>query len=219
MKWELDDTTSDGIRFLFVGAGGLLVLRLLYAGVLMLMGVPEGDELGAAIAQFRNGYWISDADVLVTTTNSIGTRLALALSVTFVGALVAAILVHMLAKLAHKDAAHLSLFVLRASLVLALTWSVFASLLLPPSIVVLNMGGLTTTRRPALFGVLSLPWAVTETTYAWSTVQSISVEETEGGSTIYAVLHDERLPLTTGAKDDAKLQELAELIEARYLYP
>jgi len=218
MKVELDETTSDGIQFLLIGVGSLLVLRLLFAGVLMLMGVPDGDELAIAIAQFRNGYWISDTDVLVTSAGSIGTRLALAVCVPFIVAFLAAGIVYQLATLAGKESIGSWLFALRTTLAVVLAWSLFAALLLPPSSVTFNDAGFTTTERPALFGVLSLPWTSTTTTHPWSTVRSITVEDTEEGSTVTAIQYDgTRVRLAHGAKDDAVLPELARLIKVRYL--
>lgn len=215
MKWELDDTTSDGIQFLLVGTGGLLLLRLLYAGVLMLMGVPDGDELGAAIAQFRHGYWISDTDVLVTTASSVGTRLALAISVSFFAALFLAGAVYQLALLAGKETTRLWTSVLRIALIAALGWSLFAALLLPPSTATLNERGLTITQRPALFGVLSLPWTARTVTTSWSRVEAIEVLSLEDGHTVQAVTEDRVVNLCTGEQADA--ENLAQVIRKRYL--
>ncbi|MBL7950105.1 MAG: hypothetical protein JNM62_00180 [Flavobacteriales bacterium] len=215
MKWELDDTTSDGIQFLLVGTGSLLLLRLLYAGVLMLMGVPDGDELGAAIAEFRSGYWISDTDVLVSTSSSIGTRLALAVSSSLIMALLLAGAVYQLALLAGKETIRPWSTVLRIALVATLAWSLFAALLLPPCTATLNERGLTVTQRPALFGVLSLPWTARTVTTPWSAVEAIEVSSSEEGHTVQAATKDGTVNLYTG--EQAHAERLARGIRERYL--
>jgi hypothetical protein len=215
MKWELEDNTSDGIRFLLIGAGSLLVLRLCYSAVLMLLGVPDEDELGAAIAHFRSGYWIIATDVLVTVPSTIGTRLSLAFSTSLVFALFAAGLVYQLAMLLGKESINRWLLVLRTTLIAALVWSLFASLSLPPSTATLDARGISITRRTALFGTLSLPWSTHTVTTPWSAIKAVEVSFTEEGHIVEALTDDGALILCTGAKADA--ERLATAIRVRYL--
>lgn len=215
MSWELGDNTSDGIRFALVGAGSLLVLRLLHAGVLLLMEMPGGDELGASMAHFRVGYWISNTDVLVTTAHGIGTRLALGLSVSFVVALLAAGATYALARMVGKESGRLWLLVLRTALIVTLGWSLFAALLLPPSTATLSEHGLTITQRPALFGVLTLPGAARTETTPWSAIEAVEALPTAEGHSVRAVKKVGAVILCTGEQADA--EELARVISARYL--
>lgn len=215
MKWELDDNTSDGIRFLLIGAGSLLVLRLGYSAVLMLFDVPDEDDLGAAIAHFRSGYWISATDVLVTMPSTIGTRLSLAFSASVLFALFASGLVYQLSMLIGKESINRWLLVLRTTLVAALVWSLFASLLLPPSTATLDARGISITRRTTLFGTLSLPWRTHTSTTPWSAIEAVEVSFTEEGHTVEALTEDGSLTLCTGAQADA--ERLARAIRARYL--
>lgn len=215
MKWELDDNTSDGIRFLLIGAGSLLVLRLCYSGVLMLFDVPDGDELGAAIKRFRSGYWISASDVLVTVPSSIGTRLSLAFSASVVLALLASGLAYQLAILLGKDTINRWLMVLRTTLIATLAWSLFASLSLPPSTATLDAHGISISRRTALFGTLSLPWSTHTSTTPWSAIKAVEISYTEEGHTVEALTVDGALILCTGAQADA--ERLAAAIRKRFL--
>lgn len=217
MKWELDDNTSDGIRFLLIGAGILLVLRLCYSGVLMLLDGPDGDELGAAITQFRSGYWISASDVLVTGPSSIGTRLSLAFSASVVLALLASGLAYQLAILLGKERIDRWLMVLRTTLITALAWSLFAALSLPPTTASLQEQGIGINSRPSLFGVLSLPWRMHKATTPWSAVKAVVVSYTDEGHTVEALTEDGALILCTGEQADA--ERLAAAIRKRFLSP
>ena len=60
MKWTLGDNAVDGIRFVLVGAGSLLVLRLTYAGIHRALAGSGGDALATACAAFQHGYWTTD---------------------------------------------------------------------------------------------------------------------------------------------------------------
>lgn len=215
MKWELDDNTSDGIRFLLIGAGSLLLLRLCYSGVLMLLDGPDGDELGAAIKQFRHGYWISDVDVLVTGPSSIGARLSLALSASVVLALFASGVTYQVAILWGKESVGRWLMVLRVTLITALAWTLFAALSLPPNTATIHERGIAINSRPSLFGVISLPWRAQETNTPWSAVEAVVVSSAENGHTVEAWTKDGALILCTGAEADA--ERLAAAIRKRYL--
>lgn len=218
MKWELDDTTSDGIRFLLIGSGSLLLLRLAYSCVLLLTQTPSTAELQACIAEFRNGYLITDPKTLIRGGMSVGERLALALVLSMASGIAAGLLAYLVSKTWVVAA--------RLGLLLALLWFMYAALLLPPKKIVLGSEDLVQSTRPAVLGELSLPWPATETNYPWANVDRIALRSAvpslpEGISTEFleALVDDERIVLAS-AQDSTiapRLARLAGLIEASYL--
>lgn len=200
MKWELDDNTSDGIRFLLVGAGSLLVLRLLYGGVLQLISPTADDALAAACAHFHNGYWITDAHVVVQHTGGgIGARLALAVVLSIAAASALALVVFLLAKAMRGNALPWAVRTLRIALVIPFCWWLYASLMRPPACTRFDAEGIVLTRHASILGELSLPWRSTEVRYAWHDVESFTTNVTEGGMEVSAIISGHgTFPLTTG---------------------
>ena len=87
MRIRLDDNAQEAFQFLVLGAGGLLLMRVLYHGVEgTLLAPDETSPLEQAIAVFRDGYLLREHNLLVTGGSGIGGRLAMA----FLGAIAAA---------------------------------------------------------------------------------------------------------------------------------
>lgn len=224
MKWHLDDTTSDGIRFLLIGAGSLLGLRLLYTGILVLIASSETGELHASIAQFNNGYLLTGADLLVTGGLGLGVRIALATIVAFVCAACGAVVGALLGKIMKRSQLRMALSMARTVLALSLLWFVYAATMVPPAATRLTAQGMVRITRPALFGELSLPWPHSTTTVAWSAVDALEARSLVSSSSpaanmqiVEALSGGERIVLLTTEADPARTQRLAQLISATYL--
>lgn len=214
MKWELDDTTSDGIRFLLIGAGSLLLLRLGYVGLQHWMAPAPGDALATASLPFRQGYLLR-GPALVGGTSGVGVRLALALTLSVACALLCAAVLHVLARLAGRSASTWSTSGLRVSLALAFCWWIAAALLIPPHVARFDAEGLHITQRPAVLDLLSLPWSAATRTLPWSAVEAIEVSPSEDGTTVEAMTEDG--PWTLGSATPVDAEELAGLLRERYL--
>ena len=182
MKWELDDNTSDGIRFLLVGTGSLLVLRLAYAGIQRVLAPETTDALAMACAPFHHGYWLTHAHTQVQQTDGgIGTRLALAVTVTVVGALVLAGLVHVLTRVLGSANGTWTLRTLRLALIIPFCWWLYVALLVPPTQASIGPEGIELRQRANLLGELSLPWGGTSTTIPWNLIEAFAAEPANDG--------------------------------------
>jgi len=199
MKWELDDNTSDGIRFLLVGAGSLLVLRLAYAGVQRLLFPDNTDALAMACAPFHNGYWLAEAHTVVQQTDGgIGTRLALAVIVTVLVALLLAGLVHLLARLFGSSTGRWTLGTLRLALIIPFGWWLYAALMRPPVRANVDPEGIVLVREAAVLGELSLPWGRSNTAILWNSIEGIAAEPSAGGMELRLITKTGIAVLTQG---------------------
>ncbi len=218
MKWELDDTTSDGIRFLLIGSGSLLLLRLVYSGVLLLTQAPYTTELQACIAEFRNGYLITDPHMLIRGGMSVGERLALALVLSMASGIAAGLLAYLVSKTWVVAA--------RLGLLLALLWFMYAALLLPPKKTILGSEDLVQSTRPAVLGELSLPWPAVEVHHPWAGIETIQVRSVtsslpRGTSTVYAeALSGSEWIVLASTRDSSlgpRLATMADLLRSEHI--
>lgn len=173
MKWSLGDTTADGVRFLLLGAGALLVMRLLFAGFDHWLNAHPADELAAAIAPFRSGYLSTSTHKLVTDGGEVSTRLAMAIPSSIGAALLTALAIFLCCKVLRKPHQRATSLALRLTLVVALVWFMNAALFIPPRTVLINTQGLDLLTRPALFDRLSLPTPATREHLTWTQVDTI----------------------------------------------
>jgi hypothetical protein len=210
MKWELDDNTSDGIRFLLIGAGSLLVLRFCYSGVVKLLSAPPQGALAEACVHFQSGYWISDPHAVVLDGGAgIGTRLALTVMITVVVALALAGLTHLLTSTAKQSNGSWAVRLLRVALVVPFCWWLFAALTQPPTEVHFDSTGFSVQRRPALFGALSLPLPTDHTAYNWADFEAVSTTKVEQGAAVITSASEDTMILAVGGSEDAHSLALA----------
>lgn len=223
MKWHLDDTTSDGIRFLLIGAGSLFVLRLVYAGVQHLLLAPLTTDLAACIATFGNGYLLADSTTVVSGGMLVGERLALALVLMVVCTVLVGLIVAMVAKALGKAPTQAAVASARVMLIASGLWWCYAALFAPPRLVRITSDGLQRQQRPAVFGELSLPWIATETMVPWSAVDRVEARGAENGSDIdrshvvVEAFHGEGRLLITTTADTSHATRLAELITTEHI--
>jgi hypothetical protein len=210
MKWELDDNTSDGIRFLLIGAGSLLLLRLGYAGVVEMASGPPRDALAAACTHFQSGYWMNDPHTVVLDGGAaFGTRLALSIIITVVIALVLAGLAQLLTKRTGNGGGSWAVRLLRVALVVPFCWWLFASLTRPPIEVHFDSAGFSVARRSALFDRLSLPWPAQYEAYNWADFEKITTSEVERGMAVLAFTSEDTMILAVGGPEEARSLALA----------
>ncbi len=213
MKWELDDNTSDGIRFLLVGAGSLLVLRLLYNGVLHFAGPAADDALALACTPFHHGYWITDPHTVVLHAGGgIGTRLAMALAVSMLTAVVLAALAYVLTGTLWRKGGTWAIRTLRLTLILSLCWWLFAALARPAGYARFNAAGMELVDEAALLGQLSLPWPAARVRMNWTDVRDFTVQPVENGMAVNALTPQGAITLAGGDANDA--MELAGQLRA-----
>ncbi|HRF81607.1 MAG TPA: hypothetical protein PL070_16135 [Flavobacteriales bacterium] len=211
MKWELDDNTSDGIRFLLVGTGSLLVLRLAYAGIQRVLAPETTDALAMACTPFHHGYWLTNAHTLVQQTDGgIGTRLALGVTISVVVALVLAGLVHLLTRLFGSANGTWTLRTLRLAMIVPFCWWLYAALLVPPTQASIGPEGIVQRQRSNLLGELSLPWGSSSTTIPWNAIEAFAAKPADDGVELRVTTPTGSLVLAQGAAADveALVQEL-----------
>lgn len=173
MKPVLSDTTADAIRFLLLGAGVILLLRLLYAAIALWSASPLTADLPVAIAELRNGYLLNDPMTLVVGGSPVGTRLALAALLTGLCAVAIAILGALLARPLGFSPIRTAVTGARIALFVCGIWWFFAALVLPPRSVQVGTSELVRTVRPSVLGELSLPWSGTETRVGMDMIDGI----------------------------------------------
>ena len=206
MKWELGDNAVDGIRFVLVGAGSLLVLRLAYSGVLHALGGAEGDVLATVCTPFRSGYWTTDPYMVMGhTAGGVGSRLAMAMAVSMGVASALALAVYLLLRVQQGAAVRWAVGTMRTVLVVLVGWFLYAALMRPPAYTRFGTEALVLHQQASLFHELSLPWRSTETHHAWSQVRGFSTRTTTEGTEVVADItgHGEVL-LTSGTAAEAK---------------
>ncbi|MBL7938703.1 MAG: hypothetical protein JNL43_05015 [Flavobacteriales bacterium] len=163
MRLDLGDTTADAIRFLLLGLGVLLLLRLAYAGLELWMAPSMTLDLPVAIATFRNGYLLGDPTILVVGGSGVGTRLALSALLTALCTVVFGILGAGFGRLMGFSPVRSCVQVARTALFVTGAWWCYAALALPPRSVRIAPTELVRNVRPSVLGELSLPWPGTET--------------------------------------------------------
>ncbi len=200
MKWTLGDNAVDGIRFVLVGAGSLLVLRLTYAGIHRALAGSGGDALATACAAFQHGYWTTDPYMVVAgAPGGVGPRLALAMVVSVGAASVLAFAVYLTLRLARRAALPVAVGTMRAALLLFVGWSLYAALMLPPAYARFAPDGMVVHRQASLFHEVSLPWGSREARYAWDQVQGFEIRSmADGAQAVARLTAGSDVPLTTG---------------------
>ncbi|HQW07173.1 MAG: hypothetical protein IPH05_13880 [Flavobacteriales bacterium] len=230
MKWELDDTTSDGIRFLLVGAGSLFALRLAYVGILRWNQAAEPNSLEARVAEFQNGYWLADAHTLVTGHMAVGERMALAVVITAVLAALVAGVVYVIMRVLRRPAERAVVRTARIALVVGGAWFVYAALMVPASSIRLGSEALVQIDR-AHIAELSLPFTTNERTTPWATIDPVQVEERtddpSGNNVRYCItartngsvitLAEHRTETAGSDTEHLRMERLAETIRTTYL--
>lgn len=166
MKLHLGDTTADAIRFLLLGVGVVLVLRLAYAGLELWVAPPVTLYLPATIATFRNGYLLSDPMTLVVGGSGVGARLALSAVLTALCTLIFGVLGGGFGKVMGFSPVRSGVSVARTALFVTGAWWCYAALALPPRSVRIEPTELVRNVRPTVLGELSLPWPGSETRVA-----------------------------------------------------
>ena len=176
MRIGLDDNTRDALHFVLLGAGVLLVVRLLIAGVQLLLGTPLSADLPALIATFRNGYLVTDPSLLVSGGMDLPGRLAVAGVLAVCAGIGLAIPLMGIAYAMQRNVLRSALRGGRAGLLLAAAWGLYAALILPPTSASVRPQGLLITQRTALFSAVSLPWPAAEHMLPWARISAIEQE-------------------------------------------
>ncbi|MEO8590884.1 MAG: hypothetical protein ABI432_16020 [Flavobacteriales bacterium] len=172
MRIGLDENTRDALQFVLLGAGILLVLRLLVAGAGLLIDAPTGDP-DSIIATFRNGYLLGDPGVLVTGGMALPGRLAIAGLSALSGGLALAVVFALFARILRRDMRKSAVLGGRTGLLLVALWGLYASLLLPVRSAHISDEGITIKQRGTILDVLILPWRAEELTIPWNSITGI----------------------------------------------
>ncbi len=158
MGLQLGDNAKDGIRFLLLGGGALVLLRLLYAGLQLWIAPPLTADLPVAIRAFQNGYLIGDPMTLVVGGRDLPQRLALAVLLTMLTTVLVVLLGIGVARITRSSMLRGAVGSARWTLFVSGAWWFYAALALPPRTVQLTPSELVRTDRAALLNDLSLPW-------------------------------------------------------------
>lgn len=213
MKWDLDDTASDAVRFLLIGAGSLLLLRLGHMALQHAYVTVPTDALSQATTAFHQGYLIGQPDTVVVGGGGMGTRLALAFLAGCGSVLLPGGIAAWIARLLGRSTAGIWR-VARYLLLVSMGWWGFTALARPPITVRFDQDGFTRTERPALFGELSLPMPPTERQVSWSAVDAVKIAG-EGRELVATAGRDAIvLATTTAGERRAAIQDLADALPA-----
>lgn len=158
----LDDNTRDALHFVVLGAAVLLVLRLLVAGVVLLLDAQLTMDLAVSIAGFRNGFLLRDPTLLVSGGMELPGRLATAAIAAVCAGLCVALLFGAGARVLGGDVRRSALRGGRTGLVLVGAWCLFAVLFLPARSLRFEGDVITVIQRNALLDAISVPWPATE---------------------------------------------------------
>lgn len=201
MKLELGDNTTDGIRFLLVGAGSLLLLRLGHLGISHLLG-DEDDPLALACKPFQYGYWLGDAHTVANTDGGgVGARIALAIVVAVAMALVIGSLVYLVTRATGRSSA-MAVGAMRVVLVIALAWWLYAALALPHKHTRFTEEAIECTVRPRAIGALTWPWGAQRYTIPWNEVAAINTHAADDLTTVSVEHGAYYFVLATGSKEE-----------------
>lgn len=203
MKWELSDTTQDGIRFLLAGAGSLFLLRLGYLGISHLLGGAD-DALAMACKPFQYGYWLGGAHTVANTDGGgVGARIALAMVVAVVMALVIGLLVYLVARATGRSSS-MAVGTMRVVLVLALAWWLYAALAAPHKYTRFTAEGIERMVHPRAIGALTWPWGAQRYTIPWNEVAAINTHTKDDLSTVSVEHGAYHFTLATGSSEETK---------------
>lgn len=199
MRLGLDDNTRDALHFVLLGSGVMLLLRLVVAGIGLLVRSPPESDLAASIATFRNGYLLSDPDILVSGGMELPGRLAIAAIMCIAVGILAAILCALIARVVRSDVRTAALLGARGGSILALVWGLYAALLLPPKSARINADGITLIERGSLLDGISWPWPGHERSLPWSGMNAI--EQRSVAATISGCGSHEQVVLRIGTDE------------------
>jgi hypothetical protein len=167
---------AEALQFLLVAAGALLVLKLAHAGAERVLAPAPDDAIAQVAAPFRRGYLLRDAHALVTSGVGFSARGALALLVSLAGAAAGAILGRAVALLVRWDARTGARRGLRIGFMALGAFALFAALVWPPTVVLIDPEGIVVRERHSLLGIVGLPSVESEHRYDWRSV-GVAVSE------------------------------------------
>lgn len=202
----LHENAQEALQFLALGAGIILLLRLVALG-LGHLGAPADGELAAAMAPFRNGYPLIGADTVVLGGQAIIPRIAVAFLFTLLCGTGLALLTWSVGRALRWNSLRAAVVGARAGLLLGGAWAVYCLLCLPPRQTQVDPEGLTRTSRPAFLRTIALPFP--SHTVHWDHVEvggyEVWEQDDAAGSTaivVMARIGDTMEPIA-GAIDDA----------------
>lgn len=175
MLERLDDNTQEGLKFLVLGAGAVLVVRVVLWGAASALAPDDGaSELSIALAGSRHGFLLTDQRILVGMTSGLAGRLGFSALIALVGTLVAASAAAALAGPMRWGRLRTAVITSRSVLVVLMAWCVQAALFMPPRYARVEQDALVLVQRPALLDMISLPWPAEETTIRRSAITDLS---------------------------------------------
>jgi hypothetical protein len=210
MKWDLDDTASDAVRFLLIGAGSLLLLRLGHRVLQHWYVAHPSDALSQATAAFHQGYLIGQPATVVVGGGGTGTRLAMAFLAGCASVLVPGGLVAWVVRLLGRSTAGIWRAA-RYLLLVSLGWWAFTALVHPPITVQFDQNGFTRSERVALLGELGLPISLSHEQVSWSAVDSLTID---GEGARLAANAGGRIIVLATASDGVPNKAIQQLAEA-----
>lgn len=198
MRIGLDDNTRDALHFVLLGSGVLLVLRLIIAGIGLLIAAPPEGELAASIATFRNGYLLSDPGILVNGGMELPGRLATAVLAATAAGVCVALIGQLASRLLGGDTRRAALFGARTGFLLMLACGLYAALLVPPRSARIDADGITTIVHVSLLDGISWPWPSHERIFRWKDIRSV---EHRSEARSVPCWSDETVVLVTGEEE------------------
>lgn len=185
----LHENAQEALQFLALGAGIVLLLRLVAIGLGLWNGNADG-ELEQAMAPFRNGYPLIGRDVVVLGGLAVIPRIAVALLFVLLCGVLWALFTWTLGRVLGWNGLRSAVIGSRAGLLLGGVWAVYCLLCLPPRQTQVNAVGFTRTERPAFLHTIPVPFAARTTHWGHRQIEGYEVLEQYGqdGRTSFVVV-------------------------------
>ncbi len=176
---RVDDNSQEAFQFLSLGAGIVLLLRLVWWLVdRQLTGGGTGpDDLFEAL---RNGYLVGP-DTVVAGGVSLPGRLAIAALTTLAGGLILSVAGGWLARGLHGEPIRAAVRGARWGMLVVGAWALYAVLFLPPVSARISEEGVRIRQRSALLGEVALPLTASERMIPWSELGIVEARTVSSG--------------------------------------
>lgn len=173
MKLQVPENAREAFQFLALGAGALLVLRLVITLLGSIIGDNPAEELGMATAPYRAGYPLLREDTLAIETAGAVPRMAMAGLFTLLAGGLLALLALPVGAISKWGPLRASVFGARTGLVLGGVWAIWCLLAFPAHRVVVTDAGLVRYDSRTFLGMVAIPFTQVERTNTWQEVQAL----------------------------------------------
>lgn len=173
MRVHIHENVHEALRFLMLGAGVVLAVRLSHLGLSRWWDHSGAGPLEEAVSAFTHGHLLPDGYTLVVHAAAPAGRMSLALLFACLCGALGALAASGIARAVRAPLRRATVQGGRTGLVLGCSWGLWAALALPPHTAHVGAEGITVRERPAFLGGPALPWPAQERMIPWASVDRI----------------------------------------------